>query len=274
MLALVLGSDSSVSGSAINISDNVSNRSLNQGTNQQVPDTDWLDYVCMEQYIIQNMGNYTKPSADHALSYEAEYIIAGKSSDSDNLKTVIHELILTREAANFIYLQSDYKKNEEALALATAIAGASANPVVITAVKQGLLASWAYCESVLDVRTLLDGDRVPLVKTAATWTPNLSEIAALLSGQAGAKSVTTGMSYTEFLGTMLMLKGTKNMAYRSMDIEEATVRSVAGYENFRIDNIISGLNIDLDYSYNPVFCNYISNQISKSVEYSYISRWE
>lgn len=274
VLALVLGSDASVSGNTINISDNVSNRSLSHGANQQVPDTDWLDYVCMEQYIIQNMGNYTKPSADHALSYEAEYIIAGKAGDSDNLKTVIHELILTREAANFIYLQSDYKKKEEALALATAIAGASANPVVITAVKQGLLASWAYCESVLDVRTLLDGDKVPLVKTQATWTSNLSEIAALLSGQARAKSVTTGMSYTEFLGTLLMLKGTKNMAYRSMDIEEATIRSVAGYDNFRMDNVISGLNISFDYSYNPVFYNYTSNQISKSVDYSYISRWE
>ena len=124
------------------------------------------------------------------------------------------------------------------------------------------------------MRKLLDGDKVRLVKTTATWTSNLSEIAALLSGQARAKSVTTGMSYTEFLGTLLMLKGTKNMAYRSMDIEEATIRSVAGYDNFRMDNVISGLNISFDYSYNPVFYNYTSNQISKSVDYSYISRWE
>ena len=64
------------------------------------------------------------------------------------------------------------------------------------------------------------------------------------------------------------------MAYRSMDIEEATIRSVAGYDNFRMDNVISGLNISFDYSYNPVFYNYTSNQISKSVDYSYISRWE
>lgn len=273
VLALILGSDTSISGSAIDTSQSLSKRSRNSGVNQQIPDTDWLDYVCMEQYIIQNMGNYTSPADGHALSYEAEYIIAGKSCDSDNLKTVINELILTREAANFLYLQGDTSKKEEALALATAIAGASANPVVIEAVKQGLLASWAYCESVLDVRTLLAGERVPFVKTKASWTSKLSNIASLLSGEAKAKAVTDGMSYKDFIGTLLLLKGVKSMAYRAMDIQEATIKMADGYENFCMDNVISRINILFNYSYNHVFYDYKPvGQISRSADYSYISK--
>ena len=40
--------------------------------------------------------------------------------------------------------------------------GASVNPAIIEAVKYGILAAWAYVESVLDIRALLDGDKIKI----------------------------------------------------------------------------------------------------------------
>ena len=279
VLTVVLGKEAEVSGSLINLSNSVSNRELKEGANKQIPENDWFDYVCLEQYILKNMGNYISPKEGRALQYEVEYIIAGKSSDSDNLKAVVNELLLAREAANFMYLQSDVKKKEEALVLATAIAGASANPVVVDVVKQGLLAGWAYCESVLDVRTLLSGEKIPLIKTTATWTSELSEIATLLSGSEKAKTVSNGMSYQDYVGTLLLIKGVEIMSYRAMDIQEATVQSKDGYSDFRMDNVISSMDIAFNYEFVPVFYgNYKYGldgrsfdwcEITKQAKYSY-----
>lgn len=269
VLALVMGEDGKISGKAIDTSNVLSNRTVNVGVNTEAIDNSWLDYVCLEQYIMQNMGSYANPKEGRALDYEIEYIVAGKARDEENLKAVVNELLLMREATNFVYLQTDSKKQNEALTLATAIAGASVNPAVVEVVKQGLLAGWAYCESVLDVRALLEGDRIPAIKTTSTWTSNISEISELLSGNAKAKSDTKGINYQDILGTLLMLKGVKSMAYRCMDIQEMTVRMVEGYEDFRMDNVISCMKISFNYEYVPVFFGIENREITQNVRYAY-----
>ena len=258
VLTVVLGKEAEVSGSLINLSNSVSNRELKEGANKQIPENDWFDYVCLEQYILKNMGNYISPKEGRALQYEVEYIIAGKSSDSDNFKAVVNELLLAREAANFMYLQRDVKKKEEALVLATAIAGASANPAVIEAVKIGLLTSWAYCESVLDLRTLLSGERIPIVKTPATWTSTLSGMGEFLSGFAKAKSSAVGLNYTDYVGTMIMLQSVSTISYRTMDLQELTIRKKDGYQNFRMDQAMCNMDMTVYYTHNSLFFNKVS----------------
>lgn len=57
------------------------------------------------------------------------------------------------------------------MALGAIIGGITLTPEVIEGVEKGILAAWAFCESVLDLRALLDGDKIPLIKGSDTsWT--------------------------------------------------------------------------------------------------------
>ena len=107
------------------------------------------------------------------MKYELEYMICGKDDDSENLKGTITRILLIRCAANFAYLMTSPAKQSEALAAAATMAGFTVNPAIVEAVKYGLLAGWAYCESVLDLRTLMDGEKIPIIKSDETWTSGL-----------------------------------------------------------------------------------------------------
>ncbi len=269
-----------VSGNSINTDLRVSSRSLHRGNIEFSDADDWYEKILMQQYFLNYMSNYLSSGNGHAMNYEVEYIIGGKSTDKDNLRIVVTEMLAIREAANMGYLISNPAKQSEALALATTLAGWTANPAIIEAVKWGLLFGWAYCESVLDVRTLLAGDKVPMIKSDATWTAGLRNMGKLLSGTTKAKSSDTGIGYKSYLGLLLFSKSTKTLAYRALDVQEATVRQMEGYENFRMDNCICKINADITYKYHGIFLCFVNllnsanNEflIKNKVQYSYFEK--
>lgn len=262
-------SESTVSGNTISTSDRVSSRNLNKGTGDLNDSEDWYAKILMQQYFLTYMSNYTSHNEDtNSLVYELEYIISGACDDKTNLQTVVTEILAIREAANLAYLIGSPAKQAEALALATALAAITLNPAIVEAVKWGLLIGWAYCESVLDVRALLAGDKIPMIKSDATWTSGLSGMGDLLSGNAKAKSSEFGIGYTSYLGVLLFTKSTKTLAYRAMDVQEATVRQIEGYENFRMDNCICKMSADVTYKYHGIFLCFVNLLNGASDEFS------
>ena len=280
VLSLVLPKGAKVSENTLSDKNRVSKRTLNKGLNPKTPETEVYNKVLYQQYLSKYMSCYSEKNSNHLLKYELEYILCGKTKDSDNLKDTVTRLLAIREAANMAYIYTDAKKVAEASALATTIAGASVNPVVIEAVKTGLIASWAYCESILDVRALLSGDKIPLMKTQLTWTSDLKAISSILSGTAKAKSCETGMDYKNYLGTLILLESIEKSAYRAMDLQEATIRNTKGYENFKMDNCACSITINSDYQYHYLFLNFVSmvehgreaNHIKRASSYSYITK--
>ena len=258
VLSMVLPRGTKVSSKSLAKKDLVSKRKRNVGKNPRDPSNNLTDKALVEQYLVGYMSNYIKPISNHALKYELEYILAGKPTDEQNLKSTVDRILATREAANFAYLMTDGAKQAEAYSMAVAIAGATANPAVIEAVKIGLLTSWAFCESVLDLRTLLSGERLPIVKTKATWTSTLSGISSLLSGYAKAKSSPTGLNYTDYVGTMIMLQSVSTVSYRAMDLQEQTIRKVDGYQGFRMDQAMCNMEMNVCYKHNSLFFNKVS----------------
>ncbi|WP_455721517.1 DUF5702 domain-containing protein [Agathobacter sp.] len=250
--------EGSVSGNRINTGERVSSRALHKGNIESAGMDDWYAKILMQQYFLSYMSNYLSPDNSHAMNYEVEYIIGGKSTDKDNLKTVVTEILVIREALNMAYLISSPTKQAEAASLATGLAGWTANPAIVDAVKWGLLFGWAYCESVLDVRALLDGDKIPMIKSDSSWTSGISGMGRLLSGNTKAKSSDAGIGYKAYLGVLLFTKSTSTMAYRAMDVQEATVRMVEGYGNFRMDNCICEINADVTYKYHGLFLCFVN----------------
>ena len=135
--------------------------------------TDWYQKVLFYQYLVNYLGNYVEKKQDRVLEYELEYVLGGKRNDADNLKIVVSELLAMREPLNMASLTASSQRQSEAMALAVTLAGVSANPAVIEAVKYGILVAWAFAESVLDVRTLLSGGKITMIKSDADWTSNV-----------------------------------------------------------------------------------------------------
>lgn len=258
VLSLVLPQSAKVSGNALDLGKTVSHRTLQTGTGTAVEAADWYQKVLVNQYYVNYLTCYTNADGKRGLNYELEYLLAGRGKDSDNLRIVIDELLLAREASNMVSLMASPDKQAEALALATALAGASLNPVVIEIVKYGILAAWAYAESVLDLRTLLSGGKISVIKSELEWTSNVHDLPALLSGWSVAKDCSAGLDYSQYLSILLLTHSGDRLAMRAMDVEEATVCKTPGYENFRMDHVLCESGISATYEYAPVFLGFVS----------------
>lgn len=122
-----------------------------------------------QEYLLKYMGYYGDSNPNNALEYQIEYLIAGNTSDLENLRSVANKLCLMREAANAVYIFSDETKCAEAELLAAVIATFVQAPDIEPFLKDSILLGWAYAESLYDLKTLLSGGKVPLIKDEETW---------------------------------------------------------------------------------------------------------
>lgn len=252
MLKLVVNDTSKISTKRIREEGLVSRRRLRRGTmqgryNRTLPDT--AAYFMLAGYVLDHFSNAASPGADKPLSYEAEYIINGSGSDEANLEAVAKRLLLMREGANFVYLMTDAAKKSEAYAMAAALAGATAMPALIGVIQKGILLAWAYAESVEDVRTILDGGRVPIIKTAASWKTSLKNIGKKTSASEGSRDSGEGYGYREYLRLLLYCGDKKEYCLRCMDLIEADIRTTPGNESFRMDNCIALAKFETSWSF-------------------------
>ena len=170
------------------------------------------------------------------LDYQLEYLIAGKDTDIANLEAVCGRLLAIREGMNYAYLLSDSAKVAECAALAAALVGATMIPGLVEAMKQVLLLAWAFAESVLDVRMLLNGKRTAFFKNNSTWKLSLSGAleAGALSGL-DEQEDPEGLLYQDYLGILLTLTGREHKMMRSLDAIEGVIREQSGGHWFYID---------------------------------------
>ena len=246
ILHLVLADASGVSENKLTDQANLpSMRPLRSGFGEPVRKAEETaaDQILFREYLLQHTANFCTAdnSETKALQYELEYILVGKDNDIENMESIAGRLLLAREALNFAYLCSDTAKMAEAEALAIAIVGYFGIPPLITATKWALLLGWAYAESILDVRTLFAGGKVPLVKTAENWEADLSGIADLISGYHLRSDMDEGLDYNAYLRVLLYLGNIKGQTLRFMDLAERRVRLMTNNPSFAIDDCVVGI---------------------------------
>lgn len=251
LLELVVSDTTNLSDAEYDLSKAVSYRELNRGTKDEVREVNWSDRILMQQYLLTYFADYTNPQKNRGMNYELEYLLAGKASDIENLREVVNQLLLLREAANLAYLYSDVQKLEVAQGLALALAGFTANGWIIEAVKLGLIAAWAFGESVLDVRALLQGKKIPLIKSKDTWTLDIRNLGDVGQDYLVAKESDMGIPYKTYLGALLLLQKDKTLAYRAMDIQEMTMQKAVG--SLRLDQLVIWNKVKISYQYAPIF---------------------
>ncbi|MBQ6843088.1 MAG: hypothetical protein IJO60_00460 [Agathobacter sp.] len=252
ILSLVLEDTDQLSNESIDIHNCVSKRQLPEAYNANLEERDWYDRVLVQQYLLTYMSHFLE-NQEHSLQYEVEYILGGEDTEIENVKVVVNKLLLIREAMNFLYLSSSPAKIEQARMLAVAIAGTSLNPVLIEVVKTALMAAWAYAESILEIRTLLTGGKIALVKSDATWNLELTYIAEIGKGYEKAKDCKNGLDYEAFLGILLFMESETVLAKRAMDVQEFTLQKKYNNPSLHLEDWIIDVKTGVTYGYQPAF---------------------
>lgn len=186
-----------------------------------------------QEYLLEYMGRYGKENEEDTLRYQIEYLIAGNAGDVDNLRSVVNRLFLIREAANAIYLRTDETKYNEIKAAAGLVCALILLPELTTLLEGAIILGWAFAESVYDVKSLLAGGRIPLMKDKDSWHYGLGS--ALKGDLQDEDKGGDGLSYEDYLRIMMMLTGKETITMRAMNMVEADIRSTPGNAAFRLD---------------------------------------
>lgn len=249
VLSLVVKNTEHISGAELDREALVSGRKLNQGFGlQKLPEeAGFTDKLLFQEYLLEHLDCYTDEGSGEGARYQLEYIIKGKEEDKENLKGVVDQLLLMREAANFTYLLTSGVRRAEAAGMSTAIAMSFGIPIAEGLIRKALQVCWAFGESVLDVRTLLEGGRVPLVKTDASWQLGVDQLIHLLDGlDSFRRDGQGGLDYRGYLRLLLLAVNQEKQVLRGMDMVEYRIRGQEGKEGFRLDCCISELQADLE----------------------------
>jgi len=225
LLPLVVPDLESLSGQSITLEGCASFRTLEEGSYEAPKDGDVTDKAFFVAYLTEHFSDYVKPNAGKTLLYEREYLLGGQGSDKENLEVVCNKLVSVRMPINYAYLLTDTGRQAEAEALAVTLCTLLMNPEISEVVKQALLLTWAYGESIVDVRALLKGKKVPVIKTAETWQLQLANVTKLgTEGEAsGEKEFESGLCYGDYLKGFLLLASKEELCMRSLDLMEANL---------------------------------------------------
>lgn len=250
-LALVLPRGTAISAKMLPKNGALRDRSLNQGT-MAISDSGGIQDLMLWYYIQQYFSCFTGPGEkgpkDRSLDYEIEYLIGGKKSDGENLEKVAKELLALREVMNFATLMGDTAKKQTALGIATALVGFTGIAPLVVAVQMGILLAWAYLESVLDVRRLLNGGRISLLKSTAEWSSDIGYCREAIEGQMEADGDEKGMSYLQYLTLLLFFHSASKLSMRCMTLLEQN-------EQVRMDHMVAAAKLEFTYGASPLFWN-------------------
>lgn len=260
LLAQILTDGSNISTKQLAKEDSIDTRVLHTGNYDSCASSGVVDKILVMQYLKKYTSNYrNKIALPQALTYEQEYILFGKPSDEQNLKKMASKLLLIREGINFAYLLTDSAKCEEALAIAASVSAIAGIPAAVKAVQMGILASWAYAESIAELRTLFSGGKIASIKTAESWTVSLSEAAAVpFQSSIKSRQVDSGLDYEDYLQAFLALENTGKIGRRFANLLEKNLRLYAGHGQTKLDCMITAMETNHEYQAQQVFLTFVT----------------
>lgn len=254
ILSLVVEDQETISSKSISTENLIEARAaagiINQG-NQELEELSEaqkvLERFFFQEYLLRYMSHYGTESEDDTMSYQVEYLIAGNKNDTDNLRSVANSLLAMREVANTIYLFADKDSRLVAKGMATTMAITMGLPILAGLIENILLFGWAFAESVYDLKCLLAGEKIPLIKDSASWHYDLQSALKLDLGTEDHAEETKGLSYEDYLRILLFFEDEEELTMRAMNVVEADIRATEGNEHFRLDGCLDSIGVVVRY---------------------------
>ena len=238
-----------VSLKTLDLHNTASHRDLTRGVGVIRPKSDpdsAVNELLFDQYLRWKMSSYGNDLNHSSCSYELEYILNGKNTDRANFRETVTKLFMMREAADTMAVFRDEGKKAQCKGLAEAIALLLLNPEIEEPLANMLLFTWGFAESVVDMRILLKGGRIPLLKTGEDFqikTP--AGIPLFLARPVSKDSSRSGLDYGDYLLILLALENKDKKVMRAMDVIEMNMRTKEGNRGFRLDGCVDYLEADV-----------------------------
>lgn len=243
---IVLPKDRTISQKSVEGTPGISGRERREGKGD-VPATEETgnEKLYFTAYIPEHFGSYISPGENRPLEYEQEYLIGGNTDDMENLQEVLDKIRNLRMAPNYFYLQTDETKKAEAKVLAGVVSTLMGNPELTDVVCQIILMAWAYGESVMDLRTLTAGGKVPAAKSKETWKLSLSGLLKLGTKEDSGASEAgeSGFGYDDYMKMLFLLESKETLRLRMLDLIEWNMKMRLDCPFFQADACITKLRI-------------------------------
>lgn len=208
-------------------------------------------FIC---YTDTSPGDNDRAESSALLDYEMEYIIGGEHNDRENVYKVINQLSVIREGVNLSYLISSQDKMSEAYMLAAALVGVTGCDLAVRFVQYIIVSIWAYAESIVELRKLLAGETIALIKNRDNWILQLSSLVdeklnlqSLINNITSYEAVNNnkvegngrdnGIGYKEYLKLLIMYMNKSDRNYRIAALMELRM-IMYGHSGFRMKNYI------------------------------------
>ena len=226
-LWLALPGDKTISGKKMNMTGlpSATERDLRKLNSQSSVFDNVSDRVLFNEYLLAMFPCFVSETPETGQHYQLEYLITGKQSDDKALKSVLDKMLITREGLNMLHIFTSGPKRSAVEELTMLLVGWTGIAPLIAIVEVGLIAAWAYAESIMDMRILLSGGKVPLVKTEEDWNLHLSTLVEFFMGaNTLASTHNKGLSYEDYLRLQLFTADSHDLAYRAMDLIQTAQR--------------------------------------------------
>lgn len=226
LLSLLVSNQEELSNRSITPETLPSHRVLQKGSFAQEKQNGVTDRLFFIAYIFEHFSNVTDEEQQAPLLYEQEYLLSGMASDQENLEAVCRKIMNIRTVSNYTYLLTDSTKQAEAQTMALTLCSLVSLPAITEVVKHAILFAWSYGESIVDMRALLKGKKVPLVKDSDSWQLQLSNLAALGTENeiANEKDMERGLSYQDYIKGLFLLEANGTLSMRCLDLIESNLQ--------------------------------------------------
>ncbi|MBE5886933.1 MAG: pilus assembly protein [Lachnospiraceae bacterium] len=222
-----------------------------QGT-EALEEKEWdiTEELFFGEYILQKMGYYQNVREGSKLDYQVEYILFGQIQDSLNLACMAEALFTFRGAANLTMLLADAQTQETIKAISQLAALVEIPPQVVEAI---INICWAAAESAYDVKQIMAGEKIPLLKAPKDFSVSINGIMKEIPEKLVGKDAETNpvitenfeLGYEDYLRIFLFFLPSVFKTYRCMDMMEADIRMTKGNEYFRMDACADSISVEV-----------------------------
>ncbi len=209
------------------------------------------DTVLFHSYLATHFKSFLDEDGKGALSYEQEYLIAGKETDKENLSSVAMRICAIRTILHFISLYTDSTRKAPVEQAALAACGIIGLPALKSIVVFLLLFVWALAEAMIDTAAYLQGKRLllyPGKKGGSLSFPEILKFSkTFVLEKAKKKEDVKGLAfgYNEFLHLFLFLTPKDDKKYRAADLIQENLR-VTHHSSFRLNRCVWEISYQAD----------------------------
>jgi hypothetical protein len=180
------------------------------------------DLMLTEYILVYLKNNQDKDRINKKTFFnnEVEYVMSGSFNDETNLNIFKLNFLALRTSLNLIHIYTDNLKVSQVKALALLLV-----PGPWSLGTEFLIATaWASFEASKDMDLILNGNRVPLIKTKLSWQTDFDGFIAGKFNNSKSKNINEGLNYKEYLRLLLLIEGKNNKIARTMDIIQINMK--------------------------------------------------